>query len=74
MLRELYGFAHGISEKMGEGVVGRQVGFLCTINSDEHSADAVCEERAGAADGDRAKRRAVGVLYLNRTTPRKQGR
>ena len=52
MLRELYGFAHGISEIMGEGVVGRQAGFLCTINSDEHSAVAVCEEWAGAADGD----------------------
>ena len=26
---------------------------------------AVCEERAGAADGDRATRRAVGVLHLN---------
>ena len=38
MLRELHGVAHGISEKMGGGVVGRQVGFLCTINSDEHSA------------------------------------
>ena len=35
---------------------------------------AVCEERAGAADGDRATRRAVGVLHLNRTTPGKQGR
>ena len=35
---------------------------------------AVCEERAGAADGDRAKRQAVGVLHFNRTTPEKQGR
>ena len=38
---------------------------LGTINSDEHAAEAVCEERAGAADGDRATRRAVGVLHLN---------
>ena len=36
--------------------------------------EAVCEERARAADGDRATRRAVGVLHLNRTTPGKQGR
>ena len=35
---------------------------------------AVCEERADAADGDRATRRAVGVLHLNRTTPGKRGR
>ena len=35
---------------------------------------AVCEERVRAADGDRAKRRAVGVLHLDRTTPGKQGR
>ena len=27
MLRELYGFAHGIFEKMDGGVVGRQGGF-----------------------------------------------
>ena len=36
--------------------------------------EAWCEERERAADGDRAKRQAVGVLYLNRTTPGKQGR
>ena len=36
--------------------------------------EAVCEERARAADGDRATRQAVGVLHLNRTTPGKQGR
>ena len=36
--------------------------------------EAVCEERAGAADGDRATRRAVGVLHLNGATPGKQGR
>jgi len=35
---------------------------------------AVCEERARAADGDRAKRQAVGVLHLNAATPGKQGR
>jgi hypothetical protein len=74
MLRELYGFAHVIFEKMGGGFVGRQRGFLCMINSDEHSAVAVCEERERAADGDRAKRRAVGVLHLNAATPGKQGR
>ena len=35
---------------------------------------AVCEERAGAAAGAGASRRARGVLRLNRTTPGKQGR
>ena len=47
---------------------------MSTIISNEHSAEAVCEERARAADGDRAKRRAVGVLHLNRATLGKQGR
>ena len=47
---------------------------MSTIYSDEHSAQAVCEERARAADGDGVERRAVGVLHLNRTTPEKQGR
>jgi len=36
--------------------------------------EAVCEERARAAAGAGAARQARGVLYLNRTTPGKQGR
>ncbi len=35
---------------------------------------AVCEERARAADGNRAERCAVGVLHFNQVTPGKQGR
>ena len=38
LVMELHGIARGISEIMVVGVVGRQGEFLCTINSDEHSA------------------------------------
>ena len=55
----------------------RAFGLIVRVEYDQQRRTfraAVCEERAEAADGDRAKRRAVGVLHLNRATPGKQGR
>ena len=55
MLRGLYGFAHGISEKMGGGVVGRQ--WVLVYDQQRRTfREAVCEERAEAADGDGVER------------------
>jgi len=46
---------------------------LSMINSDEHSAGAVCEERAGAAAGAGAARQARGVILSTGHSGKQRG-